>query len=100
MGFFAAGAVILRQAPDGGSQWRRCAGIPHARPDGTKPLGMDGWTVRRWRPAACKEPGTQRATPWHQDLPYYCVDGAQTVSLYVSLDEVPAEIAVRFWRKD
>lgn len=48
--------------------------------------------------AFCKEPGTQRATPWHQDLPYYCVDGTQTVSLYVSLDEVPAEIAVRFVR--
>ena len=46
--------------------------------------------------AFCKEPGTQRATPWHQDLPYYCVDGAQTASLYVSLDHVPAEIAVRF----
>ena len=48
--------------------------------------------------AFCKEPGTQRATPWHQDLPYYCVTGAQTVSLYVSLDEVPAEVAVRFVR--
>ena len=46
--------------------------------------------------AFCKEPGTQRATPWHQDLPYYCVDGTQTASLYVSLDEVPAEVAVRF----
>ena len=46
--------------------------------------------------AFCKEPGTQRATPWHQDLPYYCVDGAQTASLYVSLDHVPAEVAVRF----
>ena len=48
--------------------------------------------------AFCKEPGTQRATPWHQDLPYYCVDGAQTASLYVSLDHVPAEVAVRFVR--
>ena len=48
--------------------------------------------------AFCKEPGTQRATPWHQDLPYYCVDGTQTVSLYVSLDHVPAEVAVRFVR--
>ena len=46
--------------------------------------------------AFCKEPGTQRATPWHQDLPYYCVDGTQTVSLYISLDEVPAEVAVQF----
>ena len=48
--------------------------------------------------AFCKEPGTQRATPWHQDLPYYCVEGTKTVSLYVSLDEVPAEVAVRFVR--
>ena len=48
--------------------------------------------------AFCKEPGTQRATPWHQDLPYYCVEGTQTVSLYVSLDHVPAEVAVQFVR--
>ena len=48
--------------------------------------------------AFCKEPGTQRATPWHQDMPYYCVDGRQTVSLYVALDEIPAEVAVRFVR--
>ena len=31
-----------------------------------------------------------------QDMPYYCVNGTQTVSLYVSLDEVPSEVAVRF----
>ena len=48
--------------------------------------------------AFCKEPGTQRATPWHQDMPYYCVDGKQTVSLYVALDDTPAEVAVRFVR--
>lgn len=46
--------------------------------------------------AFCKEPGTARPTPWHQDMPYYCVDGTQTVSVYVSLDEVPEEVAVRF----
>ena len=46
--------------------------------------------------AFVKEPGTQRATPWHQDLPYYCVDGRRTVSIYVSLDRAPAEVAVRF----
>lgn len=46
----------------------------------------------------CKEPGTQQATPWHQDISYYCVEGAQTVSLYVSLDRAPAEVAVRFVR--
>lgn len=48
--------------------------------------------------AFCKEPGTQRATPWHQDLPYYCVDGTQTASIYVSLDAAPSDVAVRFVR--
>lgn len=48
--------------------------------------------------AFCKEPGTQRPTPWHQDLPYYCVDGRQTVSVYVSLDDAPEDVAVRFVR--
>ena len=48
--------------------------------------------------AFCKEPGTQRATPWHQDLPYYCVEGTQTASVYVSLDIAPKDVAVRFLR--
>ena len=46
--------------------------------------------------AFSKEPGTQQATPWHQDLPYYCLDGDQTVSLYIALDPMPAEVALRF----
>ena len=43
-----------------------------------------------------KEPGTEKATPWHHDLPYYCVDGLQTASVYVSLDEISEDTAVRF----
>lgn len=43
-----------------------------------------------------KEPGTQKATPWHHDLPYYCVDGLQTASVYVALDDTPKDTAVRF----
>lgn len=35
-----------------------------------------------------KEPGTAKATPWHQDAPYYFVDGMQTVSFWVPLDSV------------
>ena len=46
--------------------------------------------------AFVKEPGTQKATPWHHDLPYYCVDGSQTASVYVALDDTPADTAVRF----
>lgn len=35
-----------------------------------------------------KEPGTQKATPWHQDTPYYFVDGSQTVSFWIPIDPV------------
>ncbi len=35
-----------------------------------------------------KEPGTARATPWHQDAPYYFVDGDQTISFWVPVDAV------------
>ena len=43
-----------------------------------------------------KEPGTQERTPWHHDLPYYCVEGRQTVSLWVPLDPVPRATCVEF----
>ncbi|MHA6264503.1 phytanoyl-CoA dioxygenase family protein [Arenibacterium sp. CAU 1754] len=35
-----------------------------------------------------KEPGTSMATPWHQDSPYYFVQGRQTVSFWSPLDPV------------
>jgi len=35
-----------------------------------------------------KEPGTSKPTPWHQDAPYYFVDGRQTVSFWTPLDPV------------
>lgn len=35
-----------------------------------------------------KEPGTSMATPWHQDSPYYFVEGKQTVSFWSPLDSV------------
>ncbi|MSP83874.1 MAG: phytanoyl-CoA dioxygenase [Alphaproteobacteria bacterium] len=43
-----------------------------------------------------KEPGTLEASPWHQDLPYYCVDGAQLCSVWVPLDPVPRSACVEF----
>ena len=46
--------------------------------------------------AFCKTPGTQHATPWHHDLPYYCVDGAKTATVYVSLDQAKSDVAVNF----
>jgi ectoine hydroxylase-related dioxygenase (phytanoyl-CoA dioxygenase family) len=35
-----------------------------------------------------KEPGTSKATPWHQDSPYYFVEGQQNVSFWAPLDPV------------
>ena len=42
-----------------------------------------------------KEPGTPKPTPWHQDAPYYFVEGRQTVSLWLPLDPVN-EASLRF----
>lgn len=35
-----------------------------------------------------KEPGTSKPTPWHQDGPYYFVDGMQNVSFWSPMDPV------------
>ena len=35
-----------------------------------------------------KEPGTSKPTPWHQDAPYYFVQGRQTVSFWSPVDPV------------
>ena len=37
-----------------------------------------------------KEPGTSKATPWHQDSPYYFVEGQQTLSFWCPVDLVGA----------
>ncbi|HCX88075.1 MAG TPA: phytanoyl-CoA dioxygenase [Gammaproteobacteria bacterium] len=43
-----------------------------------------------------KEPGNTVETPWHQDQPYYIVDGAQSVSFWVPVDPVPRERSVEY----
>jgi len=35
-----------------------------------------------------KEPSTSKPTPWHQDSPYYFVEGEQTLSFWIPLDAV------------
>ena len=35
-----------------------------------------------------KEPGTSKPTPWHQDSPYYFVEGRQTISFWIPVDKV------------
>jgi ectoine hydroxylase-related dioxygenase (phytanoyl-CoA dioxygenase family) len=53
-----------------------------------------------------KEPGNSMKTPWHQDQPYYLVDGRQSVSFWVPLDPITRDIAIEYvagshmWGKD
>lgn len=41
-----------------------------------------------------KEPGTEQATPWHQDLPYWPIRGSQIVSIWVPFDGSTIESGV------
>ena len=43
-----------------------------------------------------KDPGTTIRTPWHQDQPFYNIDGADTVSFWIPLDPVPRESTLEF----
>lgn len=43
-----------------------------------------------------KEPGTRQRTPWHQDQPYYNVDGRQNISVWIPVDPVPRESVLEF----
>ena len=43
-----------------------------------------------------KESGTRETTPWHHDLPYYCLDGNQLCSIWTPLDPVPESSALQF----
>lgn len=43
-----------------------------------------------------KEAGTRQPTPWHQDQPYYNIDGQQTVSFWIPVDPVPRESTLEF----
>lgn len=45
-----------------------------------------------------KEPGNSSATPWHQDMPYYCLEGEKTVSLWVPLDPVGETESLNFMK--
>ena len=43
-----------------------------------------------------KEPGTAQRTPWHQDLPYYNVDGRLNVSMWFPVDPVDRGSTLEF----
>jgi ectoine hydroxylase-related dioxygenase (phytanoyl-CoA dioxygenase family) len=43
-----------------------------------------------------KKANTQQRTPWHQDQPYYNIDGFQNVSMWMPVDAVPRESTLEF----
>jgi ectoine hydroxylase-related dioxygenase (phytanoyl-CoA dioxygenase family) len=43
-----------------------------------------------------KEAGTLASTPWHQDQPYYNVEGRQTVSFWIPVDPVSRAASLEF----
>jgi ectoine hydroxylase-related dioxygenase (phytanoyl-CoA dioxygenase family) len=43
-----------------------------------------------------KEPGTRQPTPWHQDQPYYNIEGRQNVSFWIPVDAVNRESTLEF----
>jgi len=40
--------------------------------------------------------GTDKAIPWHQDLPYWKIMGSQVGSVWIALDDMPAEASVEY----
>lgn len=74
----------------------RRAALSSALPDAARSL-MESESVRFFHEhILVKEPGTNEVTPWHHDEPYYCVDGNQNVSLWISLDPVPQAAGLEF----
>ncbi|KAL1413027.1 hypothetical protein Q8F55_000776 [Vanrija albida] len=43
-----------------------------------------------------KEPGTVQRTPWHQDQPYYNIEGGDNVSMWIPVDAVDAAATLEF----
>lgn len=43
-----------------------------------------------------KEPGTRQRTPWHQDQPYYNIEGRQNISMWIPVDPVPRASTLEF----
>ena len=50
---------------------------------------MQSRTVRLYHDhMLTKEPGTRQRTPWHQDQPYYNIEGRQNASFWIPVDAV------------
>ncbi|MEO7938969.1 MAG: phytanoyl-CoA dioxygenase family protein [Burkholderiaceae bacterium] len=43
-----------------------------------------------------KEPGTRQRTAWHQDQPYYNIEGQQNISMWIPIDPVSRDATLEF----
>jgi ectoine hydroxylase-related dioxygenase (phytanoyl-CoA dioxygenase family) len=58
---------------------------------------MQASTVRLYHDhMLTKEPGTLQRTPWHQDQPYYNIEGEQNVSMWIAVDPVRRHSTLEF----
>ena len=74
----------------------RATAFDTALPDAAALL-MRSRTVRLYHDhMLTKEPGTRAPTPWHQDQPYYNIDGFQAISFWIPVDPVPREATLEF----
>jgi ectoine hydroxylase-related dioxygenase (phytanoyl-CoA dioxygenase family) len=64
---------------------------------GAAGLLMGAHTVRLYHDhMLTKEPGTRAPTPWHQDQPYYNIEGGQNVSMWIAVDPVRRHSTLEF----
>jgi Phytanoyl-CoA dioxygenase (PhyH) len=91
------GAIVLRDVLSAEHLDLLAAGIERVRAEPSDlAIGEDFPTRLFHDHVLVKEPGTTARTPWHQDQPYYCIDGAQNVSFWIPLDPVPRESTLEF----
>ncbi len=82
-------------------RWQDVPGMAEVAFDSQLPelaaLLLDSMSVRFHHDhVLVKEAGTEQPTPWHQDQPYYNVDG-RGISAWVPLDPIPRTGSPEFW---
>lgn len=71
--------------------------LAHSRAAATAGALMGSGRVRLYHDhVLVKTLGTRQRTPWHQDQPYYNIEGRQNVSLWIPIDPVVRESSLEF----
>ena len=100
-------AAVASNADDPGRffedfcNWQRIAEYEHTLRESALPTIaaalMKSATARIYHDhLLVKEAGTRQPTPWHQDQPYYNVEGRHNVSFWIPVDPVPRETTLEF----